>query len=76
MAWTQADADAVRAAVLALATGTRTVTVSYSGPPSRSETYGVAQLGELRALLTEVERQAAGAPTFRRTSFSKGFGCG
>ncbi len=74
MAWTQADADQVRAAIVALASGTRAVSVSYAGPPARSVTYGAANLGELRALLSEMERTATGAPTYRRVSFSKGFG--
>jgi hypothetical protein len=73
MAWTQADADAVRAAILALASGTRVVTVSYAGPPARSVEYGAADLAELRRLLAEMERTASGATTFRRVSFSKGF---
>jgi len=74
MAWTQADADAVRAAIVALAAGTRVVTVSYAGPPARSVTYGAAQLGELRALLSEMDRSLnASAPNFRRVTFGKGF---
>ncbi len=73
MAWTQADVDQVRAAVIALATGTRVVTVSYAGPPARSVTYGIAELGELRKLLSEMERSASGATRFRRAAFSKGF---
>lgn len=73
MAWTQAEADQVRAAILALASGTRAVQVSYAGPPARSVSYGIADLAELRALLAEMERTASGAPAFRRASFSKGF---
>lgn len=73
MAWTQADADQVRAAILALATGTRVVTVQYAGPPARSVTYGIAELPELRKLLGEMERSAGGATKFRRVSFRKGF---
>ena len=76
MAWTQADADAVRAAIVALAGGTRVVTVSYAGPPARSVTYGDADLGQLRELLAEMERTARSAPRFRRVAFKKGFGCG
>lgn len=73
MAWTQADADQVRAAIVALAAGNRVVTVTYAGPPERSITYGQAQLGELRALLAEMDRAVSGASTFRRFAFSKGF---
>lgn len=73
MAWTQGDADQVRAAITALATGTRVVTVNYAGPPARSVTYAPVNLGELRSLLSEIERATASTPTFRRVSFSKGF---
>lgn len=76
MAWTQAEADQVRAAIIALAAGTRAVTVSYAGPPARSVTYGAANLAELRGLLAEMERTAAGVTRFRRVKFNKGFGCG
>ncbi len=73
MAWTQSEVDQVRAAVVALATGSRKASVSYSGPPSRPVSYVPAQLGELRALLSEMERQVSGTPSFRRAAFSKGF---
>ncbi len=72
MAWTQADADQVRAAIIALASGTRVVTVSYAGPPARSVTYGAAQLGELRGLLAEMERSLSSTPSYRLASTSKG----
>lgn len=74
MAWTQEDADAVRAAVRALATGTRVVSVSYAGPPARSVSYGIAQLGELRALLAEMQREVGGGATYRLASTRKGLG--
>lgn len=73
MAWTQTDADAVKAAVVALATGTRVFSVSYAGPPSRTVQYGVAELPELRKLLAEILRSLNGAPRFRRAVFGKGF---
>lgn len=73
MAWTQADADAVQAAVLALASGTRATMVSFTGPPARQVQYAVAELPQLRALLAEIQRYLAKTPTFRRVSFSKGF---
>lgn len=73
MAWTQADVDQVRAAVVALAAGTRVVTVSYAGPPARSVTYGAANLAELRQLLSEMERAVSGVSKFRRVAFKKGF---
>jgi hypothetical protein len=73
MAWSQAELDSVKAAVLALASGSRVVSVSYAGPPARSVSYGIADLGELRALLAEMQRSVTGATTFRRASFTKGF---
>jgi hypothetical protein len=73
MAWSQVEVDAVRAAIVALATGTRAVSISYAGPPARSVTYSDAQLGDLRALLSEMERSAGGSPKFRRVAFNKGF---
>jgi hypothetical protein len=73
MAWTQQDLDQVRTAVVALASGTRVVTVSYAGPPARSVTYGAANLEELRSLLAEMERAVSGSPRFRRVAFKKGF---
>jgi hypothetical protein len=76
MPWTQADADQVRAAIVALATGTRVVTVSYAGPPARSVQYADTDLPQLRSLLAEMERTATSAPRFRRVAFKKGFGCG
>jgi hypothetical protein len=73
MAWTPADADAVRAAITKLAIGERAVSVSYAGPPARSVTYGTANLQELRDLLAEMEAASNGVPRFRRAAFSKGF---
>lgn len=73
MAWTQADVDAIRAAVVALASGQRVVSVSYAGPPARSVSYGIADLSQLRALLAEMERAVSGPPRYRRVVFSKGF---
>lgn len=73
MAWTQSELDQVRAAVVALAAGTRVVTVSYAGPPARSVTYGAANLAELRELLSEMERSVSTPTRHRRVGFSKGF---
>lgn len=75
MAWTQQDADAVRAAIVKLATGAQVVTVSYAGPPARSVTYAVAQLPELRSLLAEMERATSATPGYRIATTNKGFGC-
>lgn len=74
MAWTQADVDAVKAAIVDLASGKRVVTVSYAGPPARSVTYGAADLEALRNLHSEMERSVSGKTRFRRVAFSKGFG--
>jgi hypothetical protein len=76
MAWTADEIAQVRAAVLALATGTRVVTVNYAGPPARSVTYQAADLDKLRALLADMEGAAVGRTRFRRVAFKKGFGCG
>ena len=73
MAWMQADVTAVQAAIVALASGTRTILVSYAGPPARSVQYAATDLPNLRSLLAEMQRQLAGTPTYRRVSFGKGF---
>lgn len=76
MAWTQDEADQVRAAILALATGKRVVTVQYAGPPARQVQYHQTDLAELRKLLAEMETATAGSSSgrrFRRVAFSKGF---
>lgn len=69
MAWSQADIDAVRAAVVALATGKRTVSLSYAG---RSVTYGTADLPDLEELLAKMERSASSSPMYRLAKTSKG----
>lgn len=74
MAWTQADADQVRAAVLALATGTRTVSISFTGPPARTQSFGIVQLDELRALLSEIQREVGGGATYRLGATRRGLG--
>lgn len=75
MPWTQADADAVRAAITKLAIGERVVSVSYAGPPARAVTYAAAQLDELRALLAEIQREVGGGATYRLGATRKGLGC-
>lgn len=64
--WTQADVDALKAAV---ASGVLMVT--YAGPPQRSVTY--QSLEAMRSLLAEMVKQVSGSTSFRRASFSKGF---
>lgn len=77
MAWTVDDRDRIKAAVLALATGERVVTVNYSGPPARSVTYYAGDLPSLRSLLAEAEADVAAADgrrtTVRYASLRKGF---
>lgn len=72
--WTAADRDAIKAAVLDLATGKRTVTVSYAGPPARSVTYGIADLPALEALLAKVNAAVTGGATYRLGATRKGLG--
>lgn len=72
MPWTQSDADQVREAILKLVTGKRVVTVNYAGPPARSVSYQLAELGDLRAILAEMERSAGGGATYRLASTRSG----
>lgn len=69
MSWTQADIDALKEA---LKSGV--LSVSYAGPPARTITY--QSLSAMRELLSSMEHQVSGAPSFRRVKWSKGFrGC-
>lgn len=60
MAWTIKQRDELQAAI---ASGLRSV--RYEGPPAREETY--QDLGQMRALLAEMNRQLNGSqsPNFR-----------
>lgn len=74
--WTQEDADKIRAAILALATGERVVTVEYAGPPARAITYQQLDLDKLRGLLSDAEgalNTSSGRTTFKRIATRKGF---
>lgn len=62
MVWTQADLDALRAAIASGA-----LTVSY-----RDRTVTYHSLRELRELAAEMERQLTAAPTHRLAAHSKG----
>lgn len=73
MAWAQEDVDAVKAAIIALVSGKRAVSVSFTGPPARTVSYQAVELDKLRAILAEMERSVSGAPRFSRFAFSKGF---
>lgn len=72
MAWTDDEIAQVRAAILAIASGTRVVTVSYAGPPARSVTYQAADLKMLRELLAEMTGTSGDGPTYRLVGTRKG----
>lgn len=76
MAWTQADLDAVDTAIMKLVSGERVVTIGYTGAgqSNRSASYGIVQLGELRALRAEIQRAVSGTPGYRLASTRKGLG--
>lgn len=76
MAWTQADVDQLRAAILALASGEAVVSVSYNGPPARMIQYHQRDLAEMRDLLASMQVEvsaASGTPRVRYAKTSKGF---
>jgi hypothetical protein len=56
VAWTTADRDAVKAAIVALATGARTVTVTVA---DRTVSYQAADLTALREVLAMIEADLA-----------------
>lgn len=58
MAYTQADLDAVKAAVIALATGQRVTSVTFSS--GKSVQYGPASLPDLRALESSIASELGG----------------
>lgn len=72
MAWTQDEIDQVRAAIVALAAGTRVATVSYAGPPARSVAYGAADLDQLRSLLASMTASSGATPAYRLAATRKG----
>ena len=67
--WTQADVDALKAAV---ATGV--LSVRYEGPPARQVTYhGLAEMRSLLASMQQdVARQAGQGTTYRLAATRKG----
>lgn len=74
MAWTQADADKLRAAILALACGEAVQRVEYEGPPRRSVIYHPSDLDKMRALLAVMEAdigRAKGTPSYRLATYRK-----
>ena len=64
--WTQDDIDALKKAISG-----GVLTVTFDGPPKRSITY--QSLSEMRALLSDMNRQITGAPTHRLVKWRKGF---
>lgn len=69
MAWTQDDIDTLKAAVRS-----GVLSVSFSGPPSRTITY--QSLDAMRSLLAEMEAAvtaAAGGTRYRRARVLRGF---
>ncbi len=66
MAYTQTDADNVRAAILALSTGTRKASITFSSAAgSRTVQYANANLADLRSLLELIEGELENAATPR-----------
>lgn len=68
MAWSQADIDALKAAI---ASGTSSV--SYAGPPARSITY--QSLSEMLQVLAIMEQSVNSGVPYRLAATKKGFGC-
>lgn len=64
--WTQADIDALKAAV---ASGI--LTVSYDGPPRRTIQY--QSLAAMEALLNRMVAKVDGRTSYRRVRWHKGF---
>lgn len=76
MAWTQGDIDTLKAAILRLASGEAVLTVSYSGPPTRTVTYHAVDLKAMRELLATMQADvnaAAGGKPYRLAAHRKGF---
>ena len=67
--WTEADIATLKAHILSC-----TLSVSFAGPPARSQTF--QSLAEMKKLLAEVVaavRRDAGAPGYKLAAFRKGF---
>lgn len=63
MAYTATDLANIQAAILALAAGTRVVSVSVN---NKTITYGQAQIKELQALCDEIKADVAAAANTKR----------
>jgi gpW len=73
MAWSPEQIEQVRAAILALATGSRVASVNYGGSPSRSVEYVATDLPKLEELLGRMTSSSANAPPrYRLATFGKG----
>jgi hypothetical protein len=69
VAWTQTDIEALEAAI---ASGV--LSVNYAGPPQRSITYqSTDAMLKALAIMRRQVNSGAGATTFRRVQWSKGF---
>lgn len=64
--WTQIDIDELKVAIKS-----GVLSVSYSGPPSRTVTY--QSLAEMRSLLASMIRDVGGNASYRRVQWRKGF---
>ncbi len=72
MAYTDTDLTNIQTAIMALATGTRVVSLSIGG---KTIQYGQAQLNELKALRDEIKSEVnstAGRAQYVLTSTDKG----
>ncbi len=72
-AWSAEDIEKLKAAILALATGTAVLTVRYGGPPPREVTYQQQNLQQMRELLASMEASAVGSRRRGYMRTSKGF---
>lgn len=71
--WTTVDRDRVAAAIVDLATGKRVASVSYAAT-GRTVSYVASQLGELQALLAQINRALGAGPTYRLATTRNGLG--
>lgn len=72
MAYTTEDRDAVKAAIIALASGTRKTSVTFSSQAgSRTVQYGATQLKDLRELLEMIEGELSPSNTRSRTILTR-----
>jgi hypothetical protein len=73
MSFTQTDLDAVKEAIIDLASGQRVVSVSIAG---KTIQYGIADLNQLKALRKEIQSEIqalSGIKRYYHVRTSKGF---